>query len=580
MRYDDSLETVLSADMSSPMGAQLAWRQLVDLVGRGRVAASDAVISRLRGLRGAVPPPVRTSSARAVAFASPPLALVLLFAEDEIAVAAPVLRSVHLSAADWAELLPILSPTARSVLRHRRDLGPEVVAMLESFGSVDFVLASPSQDDAARTEAPAFLEGTAAPEEDATSEPSPTADDAGLHAPAAASAPAAEPATGPFEIAELVERINAYQRDRAVGGTGANASIIGQAERFRFETDSAGVIRWVEGVSRSPLIGVTLARTSAALGSDTTDPLTTSVDGAVVGAFRQRAGFADLRLWVEGQSDAAGGWRISAVPVFDRASGRFTGYRGSARRPRVDEAAEHAADERAGVADALRQLVHELRTPTNAIAGFAEMIETELFGPVPAVYREQAAAIRSQTAGLLGAIEDMDIAARIETNALQLFVDDVPVAQLLEWITADLAPLATLRGARFALRVDHPSLSIRGDGQAVERLIGRLLATLVAAGTAGEQIGIVAAATATKQIKVTFDRPRALADYPEDLLLTIDADTDAGEQGAPLLGTGFALRLARNLAAELGGGLAIGPDSLTLHLPATIPADVELISHL
>ncbi|RYD18398.1 MAG: sensor histidine kinase, partial [Lysobacteraceae bacterium] len=54
MRYDDSLETVLSADMSSPMGAQLAWRQLVDLVGRGRVAASGEVIAQLRTLRAMV----------------------------------------------------------------------------------------------------------------------------------------------------------------------------------------------------------------------------------------------------------------------------------------------------------------------------------------------------------------------------------------------------------------------------------------------------------------------------------------------------------------------------------------------
>jgi len=562
------------------MGAQLAWRQLVDLVGRGRVAASGEVIARLRTLRAMVPPPVRTASARTVACASPPLALVTLFAEDEIGVAAPILRSADLTVADWAELLPVLSPTARSVLRHRRDLGPEVVAMLASFGSVDFVLASPAGDGAALSQGAGAAEIRCPAEDIASAQPDVPRDADLWLAPEPTPDVVPQPASGPFEIAELVERLNAYQRDRTIPGAVPGTPGVQASDRFRFETDSAGVIRWVEGVSRNALVGLTLARASVSIGADATVPLTSGVDGAVAGAFRQRTGFADLRLWVDGQSDAAGGWRISAVPVFDRVSGRFTGYRGSARRPRIDEAAEPPATERTGVADALRQLVHELRTPTNAIAGFAEMIEAELFGPVPEVYRRQAAAIRSQTAGLLGAIEDMDIAARIETNALQLFADDVPVAPLLERIVADVAPLAALRGTAVSLHVDHPSLSIRGDGQAVERLIARLLATLVASGTAGERIGIAAAATPSRHVGVTFDRPRALADYPEDLLLTIDAESDAAEQGVPLLGTGFALRLARNLATELGGDLTIAPDRLTLRLPATIPDGVEMTSFL
>ena len=42
--------------------------------------------------------------------------------------------------------------------------------------------------------------------------------------------------------------------------------------------------------------------------------------------------------------------------------------------------------------------------------------------------------------------------------------------------------------------------------------------------------------------------------------------------GGPLLGTGFALRLARNLAAELRGSLTIGEQALTLRLPAVFSA--------
>src|SRR5258706_4029456 len=208
-----------------------------------------------------------------------------------------------------------------------------------------------------------------------------------------------EAAAGTFQVAELLARIDAYQRQRE--GTPSNRTPSApeiqselfnldqvHAESFRFETDAAGTVRWIEGASRAPLIGLSLDLAAMPNGS--------RVDGVAAGAFRRRAGFANARLVVDGTSGAAGQWRITGVPVFDRASGRFSGYRGSARRPRADESAEPMQRGRNPASDALRQLVHELRTPTNAIAGFAEMIESQMLGPVSAAYRAHAAAIRSQ----------------------------------------------------------------------------------------------------------------------------------------------------------------------------------------
>ena len=74
------------------------------------------------------------------------------------------------------------------------------------------------------------------------------------------------------------------------------------------------------------------------------------------------------------------------------------------------------------------------------------------------------------------------------------------------------------------------------------------------------------------------DRPAALAAVAPDGLLAIDAEREAAIVGAPLLGTGFALRLAQNLAAELGGVLVIEADRLTLRLPAAVPFGMEQAS--
>jgi signal transduction histidine kinase len=364
---------------------------------------------------------------------------------------------------------------------------------------------------------------------------------------------------GPFQIADVVARIDAFWRNREQVGQTPRA--MPRADGFRFETDPEGVIRWVDGVSRNPVIGLSLELHGAAGVS--------RVDGVAAGAFRRRANFTNARMEIEGDSDAAGGWLISGVPVFDAANGRFTGYRGTARRPRTDERAEPLRPAAALAPDSLRQLVHELRTPTNAIAGFAEMIESEMLGPVPDGYRDRAATIRGQARDLLGAIDDLDLAARIESAALSLAPAEVALRPLLATICDDLAQLTAIRGSWIALPIDN--LAVRGDRRAVERLLSRLMATLVSASADGERIGVRLARDADAMVAISIDRPHALADYPGESMLGIDDEGD----DVTLLGTGFALRLARNLARELGGSMVIEPENLTLRLPAPEDMGVE-----
>jgi len=724
LRFDDTLETVLASDLSTPYGVQSAWRQLVDLIGRRRAVAGHRAMSVLRSIRESVPLPVRAASARALEFADPPPPLVRLFSLDELQVALPVLRSARMNSSEWIQLLPELAPASRAVLRNRRDLSPVVRRALESFGPIDFVLpdetvkdlpveapeavadaeqvlveetaeaiaidwsevvdappagAMPVELEAEPVEEPEIAPAVEpAPEPEAEDKPlvywSATApqrvpaQEASLAAllarlpdsiqlpetvepvdaelaeapeplvvahgeeedfsfialaglapsmiagaaqaaemaaitvrpvqsgtdesllPAEAIAPLEGPAQGPamehsdvlvaevrqmaaeaageddgtFEIADVVARIDAFWRHREESGP-QELPVLRPADEFRFETDAKGMIRWVDGVSRAPLVGVSLDSQSVPGG-----PESSRVDGVAGGAFRRRAGFSNARLSVEGESDAAGDWLISAIPVFDPANGRFTGYRGTARRPRVDERAEplRPLAGPAMPADSLRQLVHELRTPTNAIAGFAEMIEAQMLGPVGDAYRDRAQVIRSQARELLGAIDDLDLAARIDSAALSLVPGQIALRPVLAMIVDDLAPLAELRGSVVALPV--ADLSVMGDRRAVERLLARLLATLVSASGQGERIGVHMAPEGKDMVAITIDRPQALADYPGDSVLDIDDE----REDITLLGTGFALRLARNLARELGGALVIGRESLTLRLPAAVNEQV------
>ncbi|MGW8191660.1 histidine kinase dimerization/phospho-acceptor domain-containing protein [Sphingomonas hankookensis] len=624
MRFDDSLETVLASDLTGEGARASAWRQLVDLIGRGRASPDPRAIALLRELRDGVPRTVRVASARDLEYARPPAELVDLLATDVIEAAVPVLRSATLSVGEWLALLPRLGSAARGVVRNRRDLDPTVTRALDSFGSTDLVLGderaaedvaasatnrhpsegwglSPQPDDARPAETSASAGTTpaldaerstpAADAEDvsaiadvpAASAPStqerhpsegwdlpPQSDDAHpTETPASAgvtsgavdaeagddAAPEADPA-GPFRIVDVMARIEAFERNQDAPPPPPPANT---HDSFRFETDAAGLIRWVDGVSRAPLIGLSLDFGAA--------PGTARFDGVAAGALRHRSPFRDARLVIGGDSDAAGEWSVAGVPAFDHATGRFTGYRGTARRPRSDERAEPVANRDAGVAQ-LRQLVHELRTPAGAIAGFAEMIEAQLLGPVPPVYRDRAGAILNHSRDLVAVIDDLDLAARIDGDALDLRADSVALRPVFDVIAADLASLCELRGT--LLEIEPTDLSVSGDRRAVERLLARLLATLVSAGEAEESIYVRMGLEGDGHVAIVLDRPQALDAWPGDSVF--DVDDDEGDQS--LLGTGFALRLARNLASELGGTLVFGTATLTLRLPAADAVEV------
>jgi len=603
VRFDDSLATILSADTATPFGAQTAWRQLVDLMSRGRVPADPPMLARLAALRDIVPEPVRAASARMLRQGPAPVALVAFFAQDDLPVAGPVLRSVTLADADWLAILPRLTPGTRSILRHRRDLSETVQRGLESFGAVDFVLPHFGAEAVADPE-PEFEPVTVAP---TPSQPQswPIARDTPPPPPAAAPLPPqeppvaeqpplsilldpvptqpatpfvalgqvartlpfmaeamrhAEPASAPprYEIADLVARIDAFnqRREEVAGATPSHAG----PAHFDFETDTRGLILGVDGVARGPLVGVSIA--------ETVMQGLAQFDGVAMGAFRRRSPFRDARLEIGGASEAAGSWRVSAMPYFDPLTGQFLGYRGSGRRPRRDEIANavgaNTASDKAS-SDSLRQLVHELRTPANAVAGFAELIESELLGPVAPVYRDRASAIRSMAADLLASVEDLDTAARIEGRVLELRPTVVPLEPLIRRILAELHPLAELRRAEIRFEAPEQAITALADDRASERLITRLFSVLLSNCVVGERL---AAGLAIDQgmAVLRVDRPLALTVETEGALLSEAGDEDQRD-GAPLLGTGFSLRLIDKLGAEMGGGLTIGLHRVVLALP-------------
>jgi len=586
LRFDDMLTTLLAQPDDSEDARVALWRQLVDLLAQDRFHEDDALGDRafdmIAYLRAVVPAHIRYETARAFSGRSVSAATIALFADEPASVISPMIAAARLSAEQWLSLLPSITPTARALLRHRRDLAPQVVRALDSFGPTDLVIPGvpelPANDAdfepaiEAAQESPFVPPEVIEPELEAEGSEVWTAFDELTKVAETVAAPEevslAAAMDGGEQIRDLMARIDAYRAHDFVRPAetphvddGQFAEIMNE-KGFRFETAADGVIRWVAGASRGPLIGETIAIAAADSGH--------GVDGYVAGAFRQRAPFRDARLTLSGDGPLAGEWRISAVPLFDQVDGRFSGYRGTARRPRVDEVAtplSAATIFGSGEADSLRQLVHELRTPLNAIIGFSEMIEGQFLGPASTNYRAKATDIITQGRRLLEALEDLDLTARLDPGVKS--PASIDPAQLLERLHNEYQAVAEERGFHLKLRITTGLGLVAAEPVAVERMFGRLLAATLAIAQKGETVTIDLQHDPDSRDRMVLEvgRPRMLAGRDERTLLDPGYNPDGDWPEAPVLGLGFALRLVRNIAAACGGALDIQPDKLILRLP-------------
>ena len=533
MRYDDRLLTVLNQPAGDRRDAAVRWRQLVDLIARAGPNSASPIVARaideIQQQRPQIDENLRAAAARAIAALPLPLALLELFASDRLAVCAPVLASASLDEGQWRALIAVADPeTSRFIETLHPELRPE-----PAIGPAQELEPAPPSARRSRT-------APAAPDEplDLT-EP---------YVEAPEQAPATEHSQA---LHELVERIERRQRDRRAKqkSIAAKAPAPGASSLFRWECGPSGEIAWVEGAARGPLIGRSLARPEESAGN--------RVDPDVVRAFSLRAPFRDAVLTVAGDGPVAGEWRISGLPAFEPADGRFAGYRGVALRETHGAPLGEAVEDLLADPDSLRELVHEIKTPLNAIIGFAEIIDGQYLGPADHRYRERAAEIVGQARLLLTAIDDLDFAAKTHSAS----AGEQPRAnlgQLVERLAPSLRELAVARGVDLDCSRAAGTMPALVEPEIADRLIFRLANAVIERAVAGEHLRL-SVDSARAHYKVSVSRAAALKGLSDEQLFGSRSKTASGP-----LAEEFSLRLVRGLARIAGAELASSAAAISL----------------
>jgi PAS domain-containing protein len=533
----------LSKDRT-PEGRNRLFRHVADLFLNHRPATSpahqDDLVSILTMLRPKVDIRVRRELAATLySMTSPPLPLVRLLMNDVEEVAGPLLRHAPLTADAIRILAPDAGPEARRRLLVRPDLPADIRAQWQQS---------------------AGTAGQAA----ATAEPTPPLP------------PASDKASA------LRQQRNRFQ------------DMVRAATDWQWETDRNGVLTFISDSAVraferpvSYMVGAPLMDLVTAEGTPhQPDPLNHTLA-------RLRP-FDNLIVRPLARALAEQRWQLAGVPVFDRESGRFMGYRGTAQsvshfnnplaaappgrafhapaatpRPPAGEGQAGGLDPT--VMAALQTLSHEIRTPLNAILGFSEIVALGTRGPLDDRYRRSAQEAVAAGWHLNKVISHILECAPLLSGKRPPNANPntkmVSLVQTVRSVLTAVAEEAAEKSVSLAIAPDSVSPVIQGDSAVLTMCLTNLLRRAVLESAAGSQIQVTIRTEQRGSVEIVVPVPKR----------------DPKSENSPLskLYQFFAEELAVRLSAHIKVSPASGQSqSLSLYLPLAETQGTSAQTHI
>jgi len=259
-----------------------------------------------------------------------------------------------------------------------------------------------------------------------------------------------------------------------------------------------------------------------------------------------------------------------------RALGEANEARGSA-----EAEAARAADASRAKSDFLATMSHELRTPLNAIAGYTQLLDMGLRGPVtPAQHEDLERILRSQ-AHLTTLINEVLSYARLESGSITYTVRPTLVTTAASNAMALVEPQRVAKDISLDVRlpevVNGSPFYVIADQDKLQQILINLLSNAVKFTPQGGQIMVELSTEPDQRGMATLRVSDTGVGIPDDKLQAIfEPFVQVGRSlSSPGEGTGLGLAISRDLARGMGGDLTAesteGKGSVfTLTLPRAV----------
>jgi signal transduction histidine kinase len=201
----------------------------------------------------------------------------------------------------------------------------------------------------------------------------------------------------------------------------------------------------------------------------------------------------------------------------------------------------------------LAAVSHELRSPLNAILGFADILMTEVDGPLSAEAREEVEQIRGSGKHLLDLINDILEFSALESGQLKLSRSRVDLAAVAWEVVREAGGLV---GARpVSVRIEgEGGVFARADQRRVRQVLTNLVGNAIKFTQQGEVVVDVGREGRYARISVRDTGPGI---SPQERAVIFEEYKQAKEERARRRGTGLGLAITRRLVLMHGGRIDV-----------------------
>ena len=207
--------------------------------------------------------------------------------------------------------------------------------------------------------------------------------------------------------------------------------------------------------------------------------------------------------------------------------------------------------------DFLSSMSHELRSPLNAILGFAQLMESASPSPT-ASQSESIAQILQAGWHLLKLINEILDLAVIESGKVSLSPESVSLSELMSECQAMMEPQAQQHGIRMTFprfAEDHP-LFVKADRTRLKQIVINLLSNAIKYNKEQGTVVVDCAVSAPERIRISVaDTGAGLP--PEKLAQLFQPFNRLGQEAGGVAGTGIGLVVTKRLAELMEGVLGV-----------------------
>jgi PAS domain S-box-containing protein len=217
-----------------------------------------------------------------------------------------------------------------------------------------------------------------------------------------------------------------------------------------------------------------------------------------------------------------------------------------------------AVAEKANLAksDFLSSMSHELRSPLNAILGFAQLMESDIPPPTPS-QRESVGQILQAGWYLLELINEILDLAMIESGKLSMSLEPVSLAEVMLECQSMIEPLAQRRGILMTFPSFDQPHSVKADRTRIKQVLINLLTNAIKYNQVGGSVVVECCPTTTPgHVRVTVtDTGPGLP--PEKVAQLFEPFNRLGQEENAEEGTGIGLVVSKRLVELMEGVIGV-----------------------